>query len=746
MPSKIDQLISQMTLEEKARLCTGGNPWKTVGIERLGLNPMIVADGPHGLRRSVDLDSMITESYPATCFPVAATVSSSWDVDLLHEMGQALADESIALGVDILLGPGMNIKRSPLCGRNFEYFSEDPLLSGEMAASLINGIQSKGVGTSLKHYAVNNQETRRFTVDALVDERTLQEIYLAGFEIAVKKAQPWTLMCAYNSVNGDFCAENHYLLTEILRDDWGFEGFVMSDWGAVHERVDAIKAGLELEMPGPSPQRTQAVIDAVNAGELDEMLLDQAVERLLRIILRAQETSKGDGEINIEEHHALARRIASESIILLKNKDNTLPLSGDEQLAVIGQSAKTAIFQGGGSSHIKPTKVDAPLDFLQEHAEIQYVVGDASPTLNQDDINEASSLAKNADVAVLFIALPASIESEGYDRPHLELTEQQTALIKAVSVISQKTVVVLNNGSAIDMSAWIDDVDAVIEAWLPGQAGAGAIIDILYGDVNPSGKLSETFPLRLEDTPSYLNFPGERDEVRYGEGIFVGYRGYEALNQAVLFPFGFGLSYTEFSYSNLSISKSNFSVDDTIEISVDVTNTGARTGKEIIQVYVHDVSAKLPRPYKELKGFTKIALEANETKTVTFSLDSRAFSYYDPAYGQWIAEAGDFKILVGSSSADIRLQETITLEKGTVIPSILNLQSTLSDWLEDPKGMALIQPMVSGMFAEGDSEALGIDMFAFFKSLPLITLLGFMGEGDTPTDVIVRGMLEQVQE
>ena len=743
MSETIENIISQMTLEEKASLCTGATPWKTVGIERLGIPEAVVSDGPHGLRRSVDLDVMITESYPATCFPVAATLSSSWDVDLLFELGQALADESIALGVDILLGPGMNIKRSPLCGRNFEYFSEDPLLSGEMAAALINGIQSKGVGTSLKHFAVNNQETRRFTVDAVVDERTLHEIYLAGFEIAIKKGKPWTIMAAYNSVNGEFCAENHYLLTEILRENWGYEGFVMSDWGAVHDRVAGIQAGLELEMPGPSPQRTQAVIDAVQSGELDERLLNQAVQRLLTIILRAQETPKGHTEIAIEEHHALARRIASESLVLLKNDDNLLPLSGDEQLAVIGQSAKTAVFQGGGSSHIKPTKVDSALEFLQERAEYQYVAGDTSATLDQTAIDEAISVVQDADVTLLFIALPSSIESEGYDRPHLQLTEHQTALIKAVSATSNKTVVILNNGSAIDMQAWIDDVDAVIEAWLPGQAGSGAIIDILYGDVNPSGKLGETFPMRLEDIPSHLNFPGERDKVRYGEGIFVGYRGYDALKREVLFPFGFGLSYTTFAYSNLRISQKTFAIDDSLTVTLDVTNTGDRDGKEIVQLYVHDVSAKLPRPEKELKAFAKVALQAQETKTVSFNLDKSAFSYYDPAYGQWLAEAGEFEILVGSSSADIRLQERVTLEQGTILPSILTVQSTLGDWMEDPRGINLVQPMLEGMFSEEESDALGIDMGAFFKSLPLVTLLSWVGSGTSPQEV-VEGLLQQV--
>lgn len=744
--NNINSLIAQMTLQEKAALCTGAAPWRTVAIERLGIPSIVVADGPHGLRRATDTSNLMTDSFPATCFPVAAALSASWNVDLMHELGQALADESIALETDILLGPGMNIKRSPLCGRNFEYFSEDPLLSGEMAAALVNGIQSKGVGTSVKHFAVNNQETRRFTVDAVVDERTLYEIYLTGFEIVVKKAQPWTMMCAYNSVNGAFCAENAYLLTDVLRHQWGFEGFVMSDWGAVHDRVAGIRAGLELEMPGPSPYRTQAIVDAVETGELDEALLTQAVERLLNIIMRAQETPKQRAEIDIDGQHNLARRIASDCMVLLKNQNDLLPLTGDETLAVIGEAAKTPVFQGGGSSHINTTKVDAPLDFLLQRADVQYIAGDTSQTLDQAAIDASIAIAQKADVVLLFLALPASIESEGYDRQHINLTEQQVALVKAIGAIHERVVVILNNGSAIAMHEWLDDVQAVLEAWLPGQAGAGAIVDILYGDVNPSGKLGESFPLRLQDTPSHLNFPGERDAVRYGEGLFVGYRGYEALQRHVLFPFGFGLSYTRFDYSHLRVSQSSFALDDVLEVSVDVTNSGQRDGQEIVQLYVHDPICRLPRPPKELKAFAKVALAVGETKTVTMALSARAFSYYDPAYGQWVAEAGAFDILVGRSSVDICLTQRITLTEGTPLPSILHEQSTVSDWMQDPRGAAVLQSMLGPMFG-GSSGALGVDMADFFRDLPLPTLFGFMNlNPDVPPSEQVKALLAQVRD
>ena len=749
MADKISDLISQMTVEEKAALCTGATPWKTVEIERLGLKSIIVSDGPHGVRRPTDPNTMLTESFPATCFPVAAALAASWDTDLLYEMGQWLADEAIALDVDILLGPGMNIKRSPLCGRNFEYFSEDPVVSGEMAAALINGIQSKGVGTSLKHYAVNNQETRRHTIDAQVDERTLHEIYLRGFEIAVKKSQPWTIMCAYNSINGEYAAENKYLLTDVLRDQWGYEGFVVSDWGAVHDRVAGIDAGLELEMPGPSPKRTQAVVDAVKSGEMDDAVLNQAVERLLRIILRAQETPKGGTEFDIDAQHAMARRIAAECAVLLKNEDSVLPLQGSENLAVIGLSAKSPAYQGGGSSHINSTKVDNALDLLQERAEIQYAVGDESTELDQAAIDEAVTIATNADVALLFIALPASVESEGYDRKSLSLTEQQVALIKAVAKANAKTVVVLNSGSAIDMREWLDDVAAVVEMWLPGQAGAGAAIDVLYGDVNPSGKLGETFPLRLEDTPAYLSFPGENNVVRYGEGIFVGYRAYDELNHDVLFPFGFGLSYTHFEMSNLQISSTKFGTGASLDVSVDVTNTGAVAGKEVVQVYIHDVESKLQRPQKELKGFAKVLLEAGETKTVTVTLDERAFMYYNPAYPSWVAEAGDFDILVGSSAKDIHLTQRVTLTESTDLPSLIHMESTMGEWMEDPRAAKAIEPIMQQMmaaFGSNDSASIGMDPTHFLKDLPLTVLLRFFNDGSSyvsPED-IVANMVNQV--
>lgn len=744
-------VLTQLSLDEKAALVTGGTPWQTYAVERLGLKPMTVSDGPHGLRRSTDLTSMITNSLPATCFPVAAALASSWDEALMTELGHALAQECIALGVDVLLGPGINIKRSPLCGRNFEYFSEDPLLAGKLSASLIRGVQSLGVGTSLKHFAVNNQETLRFTISAEVDERTLHEIYLTGFEIAVKEGQPWTVMCAYNRVNGVFCSESTLLLTTVLREQWGFEGFVMSDWGAVRDRVAALKGGLDLEMPGAVPHSTRAVIEAVQNGSLDEAVLDRSVERLLKIIERAAETAKGVTSIDVDSHHALARKIAAESIVLLKNENNLLPLTGNETLAVIGHAAAAPVFQGGGSSHVNATRFDVPLDLLRQRDEIRYVQGD-SPAMevNQVQIDEAVAVAREADVALLYIALPASIESEGYDRPTLRLTPHQEALIQAVAMVQPKTVVILNNGSALDMIAWIGMVPAVLETWLPGQAGAEAVYDILYGTVNPSGKLAETFPIALTDTPSYLNFPGENGKVRYGEGIFVGYRAYDATNQAVLFPFGYGLSYTRFEYSNLRVSQTEFTVHDVLEVSVDIRNVGDRAGKEIVQLYVHDPVSRLRRPPKELKGFSKVALEPGETKTVTFTLNDRAFSYYDPDYSRWLAEAGSFELLVGSSAHDIHLRQLVSMTAGTALPSRLNLESTIGDWMQDTHGREMVRPLVEAMLGSQENqemnEALGADMLVFFRDLPLPVLLGFQAANlKTSPDQMVTEMLAEVK-
>jgi beta-glucosidase len=650
------------------------------------------------------------------------------------------------------------MKRSPLGGRNFEYFSEDPYLAGEMAASIINGIQSKGVGTSLKHYAANNQEFQRFSISAEVDERTLREIYLPAFEKAVKQAQPWTVMCSYNKVNGTFASEHYHLLTEILKNEWGFEGLVVSDWGAVRDRVAGLKGGLDLEMPGPQDRRVKAVVEAVRSGKLDEAILDESVRRILNIVFKAKETPK-TGTFDVDAHHELAHQIATEGMVLLKN-NGLLPLKGQHHIAVIGCSAENAHFQGGGSSHIHPTKVAVPFKELKSqagNAELTYAEG--YPTDNsfrQEMIDQSVALAQSADVAVLYIALPTFKESEGYDRKDLDLTDQQVVLIKAVSKVQPNTVVVLNNGAPIVVSDWIDGVAAVLEGWMMGQAGGIAVADVLFGKVNPSGKLAETFPMKLSDTPAHINWPGGAGAVNYGEGLFIGYRYYDAKEMPVQFPFGYGLSYTTFAYSNAKVSAKSFKDVDGLTVTVDVTNTGKVAGKETVQVYVHDQTSGLIRPEKELKGFAKVELQPGETKSVSIQLDFRAFAYYHPEYKQWITEDGEFDILIAASATDIRQFLTVTLESTLNLPCVLDKESTVKEWMADSRGKvvlgdiyAMIEEQSRKIFGGGDDRygnenAIGMDIMDMMNDMPLVSVLMFQqGALTMPAEEMVDGLLMQ---
>jgi beta-glucosidase len=746
----IETLISQMTLEEKAALCIGASAWTTVEVERLGIPAIVMSDGPHGVRRVQDESALAQKSLPATSFPTAACAAATWNTDLIQKMGEAMAEEALAQGVDILLGPGVNIKRTPLCGRNFEYYSEDPFLAGKMGSSLIRGIQGKGVGTSLKHFTANNQEFQRFTISAEVEERALREIYLRAFEMAVKDARPWTVMCAYNKLNGTYCSEHHPLLGDILKMEWGFEGLVVSDWGAVHDRVASLQGGLDLEMPGPQDNRLKAVIAAIESGDLEPGLLDEAVRRILRIVLMAQESEKG-GSFDERAHHQLAREIAAEGMVLLKN-DGILPLKNVDRIAVIGQAAQTPYYQGGGSSHVNPTQLDVPLEELRKAAgDIQLDFAQGYPkadTFDRSLINEAVEIAKSADLALLFLALPASKESEGYDRPDLDLTEHQIALIDAVTEVQSKTVVVINSGSAISMQPWLEKVNALLQAWMMGQAGGGAIADILFGKINPSGKLSETFPKRLEDTPAHINFPGDSGKVHYGEGLYVGYRYYEAKKIPVQFPFGFGLSYTTFAFSNLQMPE-EFKDIDGMTISLDVTNTGDVAGKETVQVYVHDQESTLSRPFKELKGFAKVKLEPGETKTVSIPLDFRAFAFYHPRYHTWITEDGDFDILVGASSNDIRLQATVKMTSTLKLPCLLDRESTLKEWLTDPRGYQVLKPLLEELQTRFEEvmvgeEEMGLDPMAMIIDMPLTSILMFQQAAFTiHVEEIVDELLEK---
>jgi len=661
-------LIARMTLEEKASLCSGADVWHTKGVERLGIPSVMVTDGPHGLRKQrASGDHLgLFDSVPATCFPSAAGVASSWNRELIRRMGEALGRECQAEDVAVLLGPGANIKRSPLCGRNFEYFSEDPYLSSEMAAHHILGVQSQGVGTSLKHFAANNQEHRRMTSDSVVDERTLREIYLASFEGAVKQARPWTVMCSYNKINGEFAAENEWLLTDVLKNEWGHEGFVVSDWGAVNERAKGLAAGLELEMPFSFGEGERQILDAVRAGELAEEKLDEAVERLLSVVFKSVDGRRPETVFDPESHHRLAREVARESMVLLKNEDDVLPLAKGGRFAVIGAMAKEPRYQGSGSSLIRPTRLEDIAEELAksagEGARIAYAKGyelDAEEA-DAELTAEAVKAASEADVAVLFAGLPKRYESEGFDRKHLRMPANQVALIEAVAAAQPNLVVVLSNGAPVEMP-WIGSAKAVLEAYLGGQALGGAIADLLFGDANPSGRLAETFPVRLSDNPSYLFFPGEGNKVEYREGLFVGYRYYDKKELEPLFPFGHGLSYTKFAYSELSVDKSAIADDETLTVTVKVANVGDRAGQEVVQLYVRDVVSTAIRPDRELRRFDKIALQPGESRTVSFELDKRCFAYYDVDERDWAVETGDFEILIGRSSRDIVLAETVTV-------------------------------------------------------------------------------------
>jgi beta-glucosidase len=756
MERDIQQLIEKMTLEEKASLCSGLNFWELKGIERLGIPSIMVTDGPHGLRKQQQsADHLgIYDSVPATCFPSAVGLASTWSRSLIEKVGVALGEECQTENVAVLLGPGANIKRSPLCGRNFEYFSEDPYLSSELAASHITGVQSQGVGTSLKHFAANNQEHRRMSVDAIVDERTLREIYLASFEHAVKKAQPWTVMCSYNKVNGEYASENKTLLTDILKDQWGFEGFVVSDWGAVNERAKGLEAGLELEMPSSNGAGDKKIVDAVKSGKLSEKTLDRAVERLLKIIFKAVDSKKENADYDKEQHHQLAREVARESMVLLKNEGGILPLKKEGRIAVIGEFAVKPRFQGGGSSHIKPTKLDNICEEIQKSAADASVIYSRGYNLKSDEIDEqliteAKEVAIQADVAVLFAGLPDRYESEGYDREHLRIPDNHRILIEAVAEVQPNVVVVLSNGAPVEMP-WLGNVKGLLEGYLGGQALGGAIADLLFGDESPSGKLAETFPKELRHNPSYLNFPGEGDKVEYKEGLFVGYRYYDTKAIEPLFPFGYGLSYTSFEYSNLSINKETILDNETVEVTVTVKNTGDRAGKEIVQLYVRDVESTVIRPEKELRGFAKVELQPGEEKDVTITLDKRAFAYYNVDIQDWHVESGVFEVLVGKSSAEIILKGSIQVNSTVTIKKSVHRNTTLGDLLSNPIIARIVQETLAkanegSPFAAMAEDSDGFEMFqAMMRFMPLRAMAAFNPERFT--EDMLNDLLKQLNE
>lgn len=660
---KHKDLISQMTLKEKASLCSGKDFWHLKSIERLGLPEIMVCDGPHGLRKQNAENKKvgIGNSYPATCFPTAVTTACSWDRDLIYKMGQALAEECLQHGVSVLLGPGVNMKRSPLCGRNFEYFSEDPELAGEMGAAFIAGVQSKGIGTSLKHFAGNSQEMKRMTSNSIIDERALREIYLRAFEKAVKKSQPWTVMNAYNLLNGTYCSEDDWLQNKVLRDEWGFKGAVVSDWGAVNDRVAGLNAGNDLEMPSSGGVNDAKIVEAVKCGVIDETTLDERVDKLIDIILKGAANKKPGYKFDVKAHNLLSRQIAEQSMVLLKNDGNILPLKRveGEYVAVIGAFADNPRYQGAGSSIINPTMIDSGRRaFNNSPISVKYADGyDRSGKRKNEDayITEACNLAKNASKAVVFIGLTDDYESEGFDRSTMKLPDGHNRLVEAVSRVNDNVVVVLEGGSPVEMP-WADDVKAILNAYLGGQSVAPAIVDVLTGKANPCGKLAETYPICLKDTPTSFRYPDSKEDVQYRESIFIGYRYYDKVERNVRFPFGFGLSYTSFEYSDIKLKKKNLTKGEGAKVTFTIKNTGDVAGSEIAQVYVAKPETKIFRAPKELKGFVKIHLDPGEEKKVTVELDDRAFAFWNTATEDWCVESGEYKILVGASSRDIRLE------------------------------------------------------------------------------------------
>ncbi len=827
MAKNIEELINQMTLEEKVSLLAGVDKWSTRSIARLGIPSLKMTDGPHGAGTVSDDDP--TLKLPATCFPTGSALGATWNTELVNRVGAAIGNETKARGCAIILGPCVNIHRSPLGGRNFESYSEDPYLAARMAVAYVNGVQSRNVGVSVKHYALNNQEFERFTISSEADERTIREIYLPAFAAAVKEGRPWTVMCSYNRINGTYASENHYFLTDILKNEWNFEGFIVSDWGAVHSTAPAADAGLDLEMPGPARFFNDALVDAVKNGEVNPEVIDDKVRRILKVIDRSGAFNKPftiTGNItDIPEHRRLAREAAQEAIVLLKNDGDILPLDRDKikSVAIIGPNADEARIQGGGSAAVNPYYAVTPLEGIRQkcgdsveiHHEIgcrnnrltlpmstEYLrpsdgskkkgltgeyfnncemsgkpvlkrldekfrmmlggdsaftipgidmegghfsirwtgtfrapltgsytfgllvdglgrifiddepvaekkqekpdaqiisIGEESigecnleagktyiirieyvsqpdfpgwiprhirlgctPPLPVDSIKRAVDIAADADVAIVFVGTNEEHETEGRDRPDMEFPGAQVELVKAVAGVNKNTVVVLNNGAPVAMTGWIDSIAAIVEAWFPGQECGNAIADVLFGDVNPSGKLPMTFPQKIEDSPAYGHYPGSNGRVEYAEGVFVGYRHYDTRDVEPLFPFGCGLSYTTFGYDNLEVPP-EMRADKSFRITVDITNAGKRMGKEVVQLYIRDVASSSERPFKELKGFQKVALQKGETKTVAFDIEIEDLSFYDPVKKRWIAEAGEFEVMVGSSSRDIRQHARFTL-------------------------------------------------------------------------------------
>ena len=698
MKRNIKEIIGQMTLEEKAGMCSGKDYWNLKGVERLGIPSVKVSDGPNGLRTpTIDSEQLGFNSMEAISYPSACLSACSFDTELMEEMGERIGEECRSRNIAVILGPSANMKRSPLCGRNFEYFSEDPYLGAHIAAAYVKGVQSKDVSACVKHFTANNQEYRRQTCSSEADERTLREIYLNAFEDVVKEGKPDIMMASYNKVNGTYMTENKKILTDILRDEWGFDGYVMSDWSAVSDRVKALKAGLDLAMPGEGLYMDQEIVKAVQDGMITEEELDKAVERILKIIFKFTDSDK-KGTFDKEYDHNISKKVAEESMVLLKN-DGILPLpEKGKKIAFIGAFAKTPRFQGGGSSNVNPYKVISALDAAKSITEISYAQGfELTGEKRNDELFDAAlKTAAEADVVVIFAGLPETFESEGFDRTHMRMPECQNELISEIAKVQKNVVVVLHNGAPVEMP-WTDEVKGILEAYLGGEAVGQAVVELLFGRKNPCGKLAETIPYKLEDTPSYLYFPGNGKKVEYREGVFVGYRYYDTKKMQVRFPFGHGLSYTRFEYSNLQVSKENMTDNETLQVSFKVKNVGNMAGKEIVQLYVSDKTHLAERPVKELKGFKKVMLKPGEEATIVMELNKRSFAWYSTELGGWYAVTGNYEIVVGASSDDIRLTKEIHVDSTDVIPLKVDRNTTISELLENPKTNAVIMSLLNNM-------------------------------------------------
>lgn len=720
--------VNDLTVEEKAALTSGTNPWSLGKVESKGLPNYTITDGPHGLRKARDTESMdVEENVPATCFPPAAGLSSSWNPELIDRVGQAMGEECIQEKVAVILGPGVNIKRNPLGGRCFEYWSEDPYLAGHEAVGIVTGVQSKGVGTSVKHFAANNQEFDRLRISATISQRALREIYLPAFEYIVKTAQPWTIMCSYNKINGVHSSQNHWLLTDVLRDEWGFKGIVMSDWGACHDRVASLNAGLNLEMP-PSNTDDQVVKAALD-GRITPKQLDAMAQGMIDLVNKARPAMGMDGyRYDVDAHNEVARQAAVESMVLLKNDDAILPVAKDARIAVIGEFARTPRYQGAGSSLINPTKLTSFLDALEaEGIDADFAPGFTLDGAEQDPAltDQAVAAAEQADTVLLFLGLPAEYESEGFDRDTLDIPAKQIDVLNAVAAANKNVVVILSNGSVVSMP-WQGNAKAVLETWLLGQAGGAALADVIFGKVSPSGKLAQTIIDNIQDDPSMVNWPGEEGHVDYGEGVFVGYRYYDTFHKPVTYPFGYGLSYATFEVGDVAAEKTG---PQAVRVTATVTNTSRVAGAETVQVYVAPPKAKVARPVHELKGFAKVALEPGESKTVEIDLDERAFAYWSETFDDWHVEAGEYGIEVGTSSRDIADTVTVAID-GDGKTMNLDEWSTYGEWVDDPVGAPILQRVMADMEAEQGHPIIPDSalMVMFLRSMPLNGLATILGD------------------